>query len=48
VQGIQRSQAEVLDRVTRRRYPLDGSWYLWRPDPGWVPPNLPDRWREVT
>ena len=48
VQGIQRSQAEVLDRITRHRYPLDGSWYHWRPDASWLPPTLPDRWHDLT
>ena len=45
VQGIQRSQAEVFDRIHRRVYPLDGSWLDWQPDPGWIPPKLPESWQ---
>lgn len=47
VQGIQRSQAEVFDRIDQRRYPMDGSWLDWQPDPAWAPPRLPDVWRVV-
>jgi hypothetical protein len=35
----------VFDRINQRSYPLDGSWLDWLPDPGWVPPRLPDGWR---
>ena len=45
VQGIERSEAEVFDRIDHRRYPLDGSWLRWRPDPNWAPPQLPERWQ---
>jgi len=44
VQGIQQSQAEVFNRINTRSYPLDGAWVDWRPDPTWVPPQLPDGW----
>ena len=47
VKGIEQSQADVLDRINKKRYPLDGSWLEWRPDPAWVPPELPDRWQVV-
>jgi protein associated with RNAse G/E len=45
--GVERSKAEVLDRIQRRAYPLDGTWLGWRPDPAWKPPKLPDGWREI-
>jgi hypothetical protein len=44
---VERSKPEVLDRIQRRDYPMDGSWLDWRPDPAWEPPTLPDGWREV-
>ena len=47
VKGVERSQAEVLDRIDNRRYPLDGSWLQWRPVAAWLPPQLPDRWQVV-
>lgn len=43
-QGIERDQAEVLERLDRRLYPLDGSWLSWRPDPAWAAPALPAGW----
>lgn len=45
VKGIERSQAEVFDRIEGRSYPMDGSWLGWRPDPAWLPPKLPERWQ---
>lgn len=47
VKGIEKSQAEVFDRIARRSYPLDGSWLDWRPDPAWVLPRLPEGWQVV-
>ncbi len=47
VKGIEQAQADVFDRINQRRYPLDGSWLSWRPDPTWVPPALPEKWRMV-
>lgn len=47
VKGIEQSQAEVLGRIQRRDYPLDGSWLEWRPTPDWVAPKLLERWRVV-
>lgn len=45
VKGIERSQEEVFERIDEHRYPMDGSWLDWRPDPTWAPPPLPDRWQ---
>jgi protein associated with RNAse G/E len=47
VTGVEQAQADVFERIHNRRYPLDGSWLGWRPDPAWAPPNLPERWRIV-
>jgi protein associated with RNAse G/E len=47
VEGIDHSQAEVFDIIQKRKYPLDGSWLDWRPDPAWIPPGLPVNWQVV-
>jgi protein associated with RNAse G/E len=47
VKGIEQSMADVFDRISKRRYPLDDSWLQWRPDPIWVSPQLPERWQVV-
>ena len=44
VAGIEAAKPEVLDRLTQRRYPFDGSWLDWKPDPDWLPPKLPSDW----
>jgi hypothetical protein len=46
-QAIERSQAEVFERIRTRSHPLDGSWLDWKPDPRWQPPHLPDDWQVV-
>jgi hypothetical protein len=45
--GVEQAQAEVFDRIQNRRYPLDGSWLRWRPDPTWSPPKMPEKWQVV-
>lgn len=47
VAGIEQSHAEVFERIAMRRYPLDGSWLYWQPEPGWVAPQLPENWQHV-
>ena len=47
VTGVEQAQADVFDRIDNRRYPLDGSWLRWRPDPAWTPPKMPEKWRVV-
>jgi protein associated with RNAse G/E len=47
VEGIERSKTEVFSKIDKRMYPLDGSWLHWRPDPAWVSPTFPERWRVV-
>jgi hypothetical protein len=41
IQGIERDKPEVFARLEQRRYPLNGAWLDWQPDPGWVAPKLP-------
>lgn len=44
VQGIERAKPEILELMEQRRYPFDGSWLNWMPDPGWSSPALPQGW----
>ena len=41
IQGIENAKPEIFDQLERRRYPFDGSWLDWRPDPHWSAPTLP-------
>jgi hypothetical protein len=45
--GVEASKSEVLERIRSRTLPLDGAWRNWQPDPAWLPPQLPEGWREV-
>ena len=47
VQGIEMAKPEVLERLEKRRYPFDGSWLDWMPDPTWSPPTLPENWDKI-
>jgi protein associated with RNAse G/E len=47
VKGIEQAQPEVFDRIRNHRYPLDGSWTRWKPDPAWDTPCLPENWKEI-
>jgi len=47
VEGIERSHNEVLERIAKRRYPLDSSWLDWQPEREWVSPKLPEKWQCV-
>lgn len=44
VQAIESAKPEILELLERRRYPFDGSWLDWMPDPDWTPPKLPEGW----
>jgi len=46
-QEIEIAKKEVLDKLEKRRYPYDGSWLNWMPDPGWSPPRLPENWDKI-
>jgi protein associated with RNAse G/E len=46
--SIEVSKTEVLEKIAHRQYPIDNSWLNWRPDPTWMPPQLPDKWQLVT
>jgi protein associated with RNAse G/E len=47
VQGIERAQLEVFERIRQRSDPINGAWLTWRPDPGWTAPGLPEHWQVV-
>ncbi len=46
-EGIEMAKIEILDKLKKRRYPFDGSWMDWRPDPTWTPPTLPANWDKI-
>jgi len=46
-QGIEAAKPEILKRLEERRYPFDGSWLDWMPDPDWSPPTLPENWDKI-
>ena len=37
----------IYELIQQRRYPLDGSWVDWRPDPNWEPARLPEGWEDT-
>ncbi len=45
VKRIEKSHAEVFDRINKHSYPLDGSWLHWLPVSTWLPPKLPEKWQ---
>ena len=47
INGIEAAKREILKRIEQRRYPFDGSWLDWMPDPDWVPPSLPENWDKI-
>jgi protein associated with RNAse G/E len=47
VHGIENAKLEIFERLEKRRYPYDGSWLDWMPDPKWEPPKLPEDWDKV-
>lgn len=44
---IDKAKEDVSERIEMRRYPFDGSWLDWMPDPSWEPPNLPEGWDKI-
>jgi len=47
VAGIEAAKPKVLAGIEQRSYPFDAAWRTWRPDPGWLPPQLPQGWARV-
>jgi protein associated with RNAse G/E len=44
---IEIAKVDVLERIEKRKYPFDGSWLDWRPDPNWSPPRLLENWDKI-
>ena len=47
VDAIEVAKSEVLDLLKKRKYPFDGSWLGWIPDPNWPAPTLPPNWDKI-
>ena len=46
-QEIESAKKEILEKLAGRKYPFDGSWLNWLPDPSWSAPKLPADWDKV-
>jgi len=44
---IEKAKEEIFDRLENRKYPYDGSWLNWKPDPSWSSPKLPANWDKI-
>jgi protein associated with RNAse G/E len=44
---IELAKEEIFERIGKRKYPLDGTWLDWKPDPNWPRPKLPENWSKV-
>lgn len=44
---IDSAGVEIFQKLEKRQYPFDGSWLDWKPDPAWIPPNLPENWDKI-
>lgn len=42
--GIDSASQEILRKLEKREYPLDGSWLDWKPERDCTPPKLPADW----
>ena len=47
VREIEHAKKEVFTRLEQRQYPLNSSWFNWRPNPNWDVPCLPVNWEVV-
>ena len=47
IQEIDMARPEIFERLEKRKYPYDGSWLNWMPDPSWFPPKLPANWDKI-
>ena len=47
VREIEHAKKEVFTRLEERQYPLNSSWFNWRPNPNWDAPYLPVNWEVV-
>jgi hypothetical protein len=47
VDQIEAANIEILEKLEKRRYPFNGSWLDWMPDPNWSTPTLPRNWDKI-
>jgi protein associated with RNAse G/E len=47
IHDIEAAKQEIFDTLEKRKYPYDGSWLEWKPEPAWSPPQLPEGWDKV-
>lgn len=47
VREIETAKKEIFEKIEHRKYPFDGSWLNWMPDPNWSPPMLPENWDRI-
>jgi predicted RNA-binding protein associated with RNAse of E/G family len=43
-EAVRREGEAVIADLEARRRPFDEPWPVWRPDPSWPIPSLPDDW----
>jgi protein associated with RNAse G/E len=44
---IEKAKQDVLDKLERWQYPLNGAWVDWKPDPTWPIPTLSGNWNKL-
>jgi hypothetical protein len=44
---VRRAADKAIACIEARRYPFDGEWLAWRPDPGWRIPGIAAGWDEA-
>ena len=46
-EAIDITRQEVFEALGNRRYPFDGSWLDWKPDPAWQTPKARENWDKI-
>jgi predicted RNA-binding protein associated with RNAse of E/G family len=47
IEAVESAKIEIFDRLSKRKYPFDGSWLDWQPEKAWRPSKFPQPWLEV-
>ena len=45
---IRAAGSRVIEELEAKSPPFDEPWHLWRPDPSWDAPCLPDGWNDLS
>ena len=45
---IREEGSRVIETLHAKSPPFDEPWHLWRPDPSWEAPGLPDGWSDLS